>query len=60
MIPAIVAVYAMSAPAGYLAGSVYVSQNEKSDMEWFPALCAAFPPLASVIAVVCLTNGGKK
>lgn len=64
MIGPILAIAAMAAPAGYLAGSVYLEIN-KSKAEWLPYACAACLPLGAVIAVVVLTqtetpNGDKK
>lgn len=59
MIPAVLAVYAIGAPAAYLAGDVYNSQN-KAGLEWLPYACAAFPPLGAFMAIVCLTNSGKE
>lgn len=55
MIPAILAIYAMSAPAAYLAGDVFNDVNDNKT-SWLPIACALLPPLGAVIAMVCITN----
>lgn len=59
MLGSIIAIAAMAAPAGYLAGSVYLEVNE-SEETWLPYACAFFLPLAAVIATVVLTQAGGK
>ena len=55
----LLAVFAMSAPAGYLAGSVYIDMNE-SDQDWLPYACALFPPLGALIASIAITQAHTK
>lgn len=50
-----IAVWFCAAPAGYLAGDVYVEKNQ-SEADYVPWLSAALPPLAAVLAVVVLTQ----
>ena len=57
MIPAIVAFWAMAAPAGYLAGAAWMHNNEKEkEFSWMPLACGLFTPLGAVIALVVLTQ----
>jgi hypothetical protein len=67
MIPAIFAVIAMCAPAGYLTGSVFVDMHftdEEGDADdlaaFIPWACAAMPPVAGIVAVVCLLRAANR
>lgn len=47
MLIPVIAFWAMSAPAGYLAGDVYLSHNDLK-YELLPWLTALLPPLGAV------------
>ena len=55
MLAPIIAIWATVAPAGYLAGAVWAHKNSKN-AEFLPWACAAFPPLAAVLAMVVITQ----
>lgn len=59
MLGPILAIAAMSAPAGYLAGSVFLEINER-DEQWLPAACALFLPFGAIIAAVVLAQSALK
>lgn len=59
MILYLIAVWALAAPPGYLAGDVYAAQNYGPDddiADIIPWIAAAFPPLAAVLAVIVITQ----
>ena len=61
MIGPIIAIAAMAAPSGYLAGDVYREKNNGPD--WLPYASAALLPLALVLAATLITqvnNGERK
>ena len=55
MIIPVIALWALTAPAGYLAGDVYATKN-RVGQSILPFLAAAFPPLAMVLAMVVITQ----
>lgn len=59
MLGPIIAIAAMAAPAGYLAGSVFIEVNER-DEKWLPAACALFLPFGAIIAAVVLAQTALK
>ena len=58
MIPAIIAMWLLAAPAGYLAGAAFARQNKMSGAEVVPWFAAAVPPLAAMLAVMVLMREG--
>lgn len=62
MIPMMFAYTLIVAPAGWLAGDVLRSQlNDANDefMEYLPFLCAVFPPLAAVAAILAIATAER-
>ena len=59
MIAPVLALLAMAAPGGYLAGSVYLEMND-SDQDWLPYAGAFFIPLGAILALLCIIQGAQK
>lgn len=59
MLPAIIAIAFMAAPAGYLAGEVYREMNPKSP-DWMPMLCAMVLPFAAIISIIVINQAEQK
>ena len=59
MLGPVIAIAAMAAPAGYLAGSVYKEMNSR-DEAWLPYACAAFLPFGAIIAAIVITQSETK
>lgn len=57
MIPSVIAVWAMSMPAGYLAGDVYSQDTEANS--YLPLIAALLPPVAAMLAFVCILQAQK-
>lgn len=62
MIPVLFVMWCLSAPAGYVAGDVFLAQMDyrKGENNWLPVVCALFPPLAAFIAILVLATETMK
>lgn len=58
---AVMMMWAMAAPAGYLAGDVYCEMSENTDLARFlPWVCAALPPFGAMVAIFVLIRGSEQ
>ena len=63
MIPALFAILAVCAPAGWLAGEVFADMHEELDpgiAAMLRYVGAALPPVGGLLAFVCILKGNLK
>lgn len=56
----VITLWALGMPMGYLAGSVFVSQNNHKEMDFLPIMAAIITPLGSILSVYCLFKSFEK